>query len=620
MMKPEHAIGPGSFAVPRATRALFVFWGGLFALHCAFPRSALAEKWHEVRSPHFVVLSDAGEKKAREVAREFEEIREVFRTALTSANADPSMPIVIFAVKNENGLKELLPQYWERDGARPGGVFQRAQDKYFIALRTDLNRRPQSRSDRFAQPKDRWTARWNNPYRTIYHEYFHLLTSLNLRRVPVWLREGLAQFWAETVIRDNRVELGNPNWHHLEYLQQRPHLPLRDLLGASQNPHEPDPNRVATFYAQAWALTHWLMLGDETGSGREALDKYRELVAGGENSVAAFERVLGSLEAVEIQLRLYVRQPHQRAMRMDMPVKVDEKSFSLRELTDAESKAARGNFLVSGPRADHALSLLQEALTLDTESSLAMESMGFYHYSKGERQRAEEWFNKAARAGSQSFMCHFYRAILAKERGERAAPVVEEGLLRAIELNPQFARAHAELGALYARRGEKREAAFSLATRAVELDPDSAWLWVNLGYILLRLDLANQAREAEQSAIGVAQTSHDTAAIKGLSEQIARYEGGARRQIQVRGVFRELRCLPGNRFEFVLATEDVAYVLQTSSPEFITFLENGETIEKGLACGSQQAEVVATYVPTGGSAGAGEVQGELKILDFLTLR
>src|SRR3990172_2712818 len=40
------------------------------------------EKWIEVRSPNFTIVSNASEKQARRAAEEFEQIRAVFQTAL----------------------------------------------------------------------------------------------------------------------------------------------------------------------------------------------------------------------------------------------------------------------------------------------------------------------------------------------------------------------------------------------------------------------------------------------------------------------------------------------------------------------------------------------------------
>ena len=76
------------------------------------------DRWLEVRSPHFVVVSNAGENSARRAAGDFERIRAVFLKALED-DRDEFEPVVVLAVKDEEGLKELLPEYWEREGSRP---------------------------------------------------------------------------------------------------------------------------------------------------------------------------------------------------------------------------------------------------------------------------------------------------------------------------------------------------------------------------------------------------------------------------------------------------------------------------------------------------------------------
>ena len=73
------------------------------------------DTWIEIRSPHFVVVSNAEEKKARRTAGDFERIRAVFLSALEDTR-DESETVVILAVKNEDSLKELLPAYWGRKG------------------------------------------------------------------------------------------------------------------------------------------------------------------------------------------------------------------------------------------------------------------------------------------------------------------------------------------------------------------------------------------------------------------------------------------------------------------------------------------------------------------------
>src|ERR1700674_5417374 len=60
------------------------------------PFSAMAaDNWIEVRSPHFIVNTNAGEKEARKVADQFEQIRRMFQSAFSALRVDPAKPISI---------------------------------------------------------------------------------------------------------------------------------------------------------------------------------------------------------------------------------------------------------------------------------------------------------------------------------------------------------------------------------------------------------------------------------------------------------------------------------------------------------------------------------------------
>ncbi len=102
--------------------------------------AAKPEPWVEVSTPHFRAVSNAGEKQARRVARQFEQIRAVFQTLMPNARLDAGEPITIFAVKDEKSLRQLLPEYWERKGqTRPAGEFVSSMERNYVALRVDVS-------------------------------------------------------------------------------------------------------------------------------------------------------------------------------------------------------------------------------------------------------------------------------------------------------------------------------------------------------------------------------------------------------------------------------------------------------------------------------------------------
>src|SRR5690349_20422891 len=98
-----------------------------------------ANDWIEVKSAHFVVVSDAGQGAARTTAWQFEQIRNVLATLWPWAHVDLDKPLLVFAAKDEQTMKALVPQYWQEKGSvHPATVWVGARDGYYLALRSDV--------------------------------------------------------------------------------------------------------------------------------------------------------------------------------------------------------------------------------------------------------------------------------------------------------------------------------------------------------------------------------------------------------------------------------------------------------------------------------------------------
>ena len=77
--------------------------------------------------------------------------------------------------------------------------------------------------------------------------------------MPLWLSEGIAEFYQNTEILDDRVRLGKGDPYLQSVLEHNALLPLSTLF--SVDPHSPyyhEENKGSIFYAQSWALTHYL--------------------------------------------------------------------------------------------------------------------------------------------------------------------------------------------------------------------------------------------------------------------------------------------------------------------------------------------------------------------------
>src|SRR3954452_7259163 len=65
--------------------------------------------WLEVNSAHFTVITDAGDKKGREVALRFEQMRAVFAGLLTRDRLHQSIPLTILALKSDKAYYQVAP-------------------------------------------------------------------------------------------------------------------------------------------------------------------------------------------------------------------------------------------------------------------------------------------------------------------------------------------------------------------------------------------------------------------------------------------------------------------------------------------------------------------------------
>ena len=160
-----------------------------------------AENWVEVRSPHFVVVTNSSEKQGRRVADQFERMRSVFHAAFPKLQIDPGSPIIVLAIKDEKDFRALEPAaYLAKGSLQLGGLFLRAPDKNYVLMRLD--------------------AEGEHPYSVVYHEYTHLLVGKSAEWMPLWMNEGLAEFYQNTEIHEKDASLGEPSTENIMLLRQ----------------------------------------------------------------------------------------------------------------------------------------------------------------------------------------------------------------------------------------------------------------------------------------------------------------------------------------------------------------------------------------------------------------
>jgi hypothetical protein len=219
--------------------------------------------WIEVHSTHFTVITDAGEKRGKEVALRFEQMRSVFALLLTKDRLNQPLPMTILAFKNDKDYYQLAPlihvpgQAQGQPTSVPG-LFIPGEDQNFIALNLFES----------------------EPWLAVAHDFAHMLLDDNYPPAQGWFDEGLAEYFSSIRVSDKQVEIGgDPELHSsitTDLLDNshdtRPPKSLTELLGAQVWLSLPDLFTIkhdtsgftegthhTLYYAESWMVMHYLL-------------------------------------------------------------------------------------------------------------------------------------------------------------------------------------------------------------------------------------------------------------------------------------------------------------------------------------------------------------------------
>ncbi|AWI08067.1 hypothetical protein CKA38_01215 [Ereboglobus luteus] len=289
-----------SFIKPRTPR--FYFRALLLAAACLFgaARADAAEQWLRLSSKHFDMLSCTGESDSRRVLAEMERFRMAFFTWFDERKMYYPRPLIFVF----NSDAQFKPYNKMADGttAHRGGVFMRSQLGPRIAL-------PRGSSGRGMA--------------TVFHECAHSLVAASGLRLPLWLNEGVAEVFETFSTRGGEPVLGMRSNKHMRLLLGKKLIPMDEFFNATmQSPYYTEPERMRLFYAQAWLVTHYIMLGPRGRSQpAENLRKYIELYKKKRKpSEADFREAFGlGYAELERVLRAYVISDHNRHYSLRLP-------------------------------------------------------------------------------------------------------------------------------------------------------------------------------------------------------------------------------------------------------------------------------------------------------------
>ncbi len=310
------------------------------------PAGTKSHDWKRLQLPDLLVVGNARAGDLQRTAQEIERFRATIRALLPKLPMASPVPTVAVVFRDNQTLRPFKPRVRGKPDDNVAAYFAANPDINYIVLAPSTDR--------------------EYTYRVIFHEYTHALVNRSAPRLPRWLNEGLAEFYStfNGSDRDTRTLIGGPIVEHVTTLRQTTGVPLKKLV----NPHalaELLRNESATrrFYAQSWALTHYLMLGDN-GAHQPKLRDYMAALQTGEAIDSAFSRIFGeNLEPLETSVTRYIdkmRIPVLWLRALDVNI-----TATVEPMDEVDAQHVQADLLLRMGASDEARKPLEKALAID---------------------------------------------------------------------------------------------------------------------------------------------------------------------------------------------------------------------------------------------------------------
>ena len=526
--------------------------------------------WLEIHSAHFTVITDAGDKRGREVALRFEQMRAVFATLLMKDRLNEPLPLTILAFKNDKNYYQTAPLRQGQPIEVPG-FFLPGEDRNFIILNLF--------------EEESWRA--------VAHNFAHLLLNYNYPPVPGWFDEGLAEYFSSIRVDNKQVDIGsdpelqssftedllqnqhevrNPPKSLTELLGGQVWLALPDLLTMKHDTSTyTEGTHHTLFYAQSWMTVHYLLHEKklpETGTyfdlvenqhvpvdeaiqkaygvtvvqfDQAVKDYFHSLTplflaldaskqAGSQRNapqVYQLPEIVGPNDSV-ITAKV-IPEADARALTAEVKIRIpDRREAGLQELQALASAPDPNAAKIAGDKKDDKDDTDEKKnapLVPATGNEIAHRALAWDHLQRAEFDAALEELGNAAAVNPRDMWIRYYLSVLkyrmsqAKHSDIQGLPNMMQDLRAVLDWYPEFANAY-DLLAMARMEGGGPVAAMQAERAAMQLSPRNQ----QYAYHLAEIYVSDKKWEAARNLLERLKTSSNlqvAAAARGRLEQLA---------------------------------------------------------------------------------------------------
>lgn len=461
------------------------------------------DNWRKLETENLVFVGDASDGSIRRVAEQLEDFRRAILTVYPGFREAGQVDTTVIVFDNDRTFQPFKPQV-DGEPANIAGYFQEGRFYNYIALTGE-----------------------RETERSIYHEYVHQLTS-TARDWPLWFREGIAEYLSTLEIRDGgrEVLVGRAIDEHLRWLQ-RNRLGVERLFSSGFTPSFDERGITGTFYAEAWALTHFL-ISQEGGLAR--LDAFLSGLSDADDVESAFEAAFGlGFDETDDQIDRFIGQSRFPAIQYRLGDRLEEVDrVDTAPISEAEASFYLGDLLFHIGRGADATGYLERSVELDGAWDRPLVSLSTVARESGGPGERRGWLERAVALEDAGYLAHFLYAdslIFGTGGGpdEEDQELAAEALRRSLQLHADQPDALSLLGQILVRSPETIDEAVEVLGRAFVLDQTDA----SRAVVYLRaLWMSGDTAGAESGLVGILERYDDPdviASATSLLDEIRRF-------------------------------------------------------------------------------------------------
>jgi cytochrome c-type biogenesis protein CcmH/NrfG len=479
----------------------------LAALVFAFTLSAreleppkAGEKWITFETDGFRFISSASPRVTQEIARDLLRMRAAVGqvTRLRVRTAEPTRVYIFPSARRFSAYREAALNVMNENIT---GVFvTTGSGGNFILLQSDAD---------------------SGVDRVVYHELTHQFVANTTAGLPLWFNEGMAEYYSTFRTVGEATHIGRPVEEHVRWLRDEKLIPLRELFATTHSsPIYNEGARAGAFYAQSWALVHYLMTDPER---RAQLGRFLNLLGGGKSVDEAFAGAFGmEFNALEQALRTYIR-----------GVSFKYNSYALGDLATAalpepaamphDEVLQQLGHLLAHSRTENAAAaerFFKEALAENPANAAAHADLGRIYDLTGRTADADAAYEKAVQLGTNDAEVYLVagRTLMTRAANPELYAKARSLFQRATEVDPKSSRAWAALGSTYMGSDGERAAGIAALEKSVELEPANDEASFYLAQLLVRESRYDDARKLAKAVLA---RTHDQSMQRYVGSMLA---------------------------------------------------------------------------------------------------